>query len=449
MARIPRDVRDVLDRCEQEFAPTVWRRFFAMLLVAILLRGRRTVLRLYDLADRLAPGHFSSLHRVFSHRRWRPSALARIVAGALVDRFAPEGVLQIVGDDTVSQHRGERVYGKACHRDAVRSAHGHLVHRWGHKWVVLCLRVQVPGTARTWALPVLVALYRTPELNALEGRRHKTPADLMQGLLALWMRWFPERRSVFAGDGAYGTHKLARFARRHRARLCLVSKFYTDAVLHELPPRRRKGQKGRNKVRGKRLPTPEQAVKSSKRWRKLVVSWYGGGQREIEVVSRIGHWYRQGHGLVLVRWVYVRDLSGTHRDECFMSTDESLSQTEIVQSFVGRWDIEVMYEEMREHLGLERNRGRRKQTVLRVEPCLFGLYSLITLWFACLPGDPLKLIVVTWPGKKSITFSDAISVVRREAWAIYINQTTVLGPVVDKLTPTQRRSLCEVLALAA
>ena len=28
------------------------------------------------------------------------------------------------------------------------------------------------------------------------------------------------------------------------------------------------------------------------------------------------------------------------------------------------WDIEVMYEEMREHLGLERNRGRCKQTVL-------------------------------------------------------------------------------------
>ena len=132
-----------------------------------------------------------------------------------------------------------------------------------------------------------------------------------------------------------------------------------------------------------------------------------------------------------------------------MATDDTLSEREIVESFVGRWDIEVMYEEMREHLGLERNRGRCKQTVLRVEPCLFGLYSLIALWFACLPGDPLNRIVVTWPGKRSITFSDAIAAVRREAWAIYINQTTILGPVVEKLDRRQRQSLIDVLALAA
>ncbi len=150
--------------------PSVWNRFFSMLLVAILLRERRTVLRLYDLAERLVPGRFSSLHRIFSHRRWRASALAQVLATALVDHFAPSGVLQIVGDDTVSQHRGEGVYGNACHRDAVRSAHGHLVDRWGHKWVVLALRVRVPGTTRTLALPVLIAPYRTSELNAREGR---------------------------------------------------------------------------------------------------------------------------------------------------------------------------------------------------------------------------------------------------------------------------------------
>lgn len=226
-------------------------------------RGRRTILRLYDLTERLVTGHFSSWHRVFSHRRWRLSALAKILATAWGDHFAPTGVLQIVGDDTVNQHRGVGVYGKACHRDAVRS---HLVHRWGHKWVALALRVRVPGTSRTWALPVLIALYRTPELNAREGRRHKTTAELMQGLLVLWMRWFPERKSAFSGDGACGTHRLARFAWRHRSRLGLVSKFYTDAVLHQLPPHQRQGQKGRNKVRGRRLTTSGQAIKSSKRW---------------------------------------------------------------------------------------------------------------------------------------------------------------------------------------
>ena len=93
MARIPQKVQDVLDRCEQEFAPSVWQRFLAMLLIAILLRGRRTILRIFDLAQYVVPGHFSSWHRVFSHRRWNTTALARILARALVDHFTPTGRL--------------------------------------------------------------------------------------------------------------------------------------------------------------------------------------------------------------------------------------------------------------------------------------------------------------------------------------------------------------------
>jgi len=449
MARIPRSVGNVLKGWRSEFSPTVWNRFFAILMTAILIRGRRTILRVHTLADQLAPGHVSSLHRVLSHRRWSIMALAKILAVTVVETLVPEGTLELVGDDTVSQHRGAKVYGKACHRDAVRSAHGHLVHRWGHKWVVLALRVQVPGASRTWALPVLVALYRSPELSLAEGRRHKTPADLMRGLLAQWMRWFPQRNSVFAGDGAYGTHKLARFAQRHRRRLALVSKFYGDAVLHEPPPRRRAGQRGRNKVRGARLPTPDEVVATRARRKTLVVCWYGGGQRTIQVISRVGHWYRQGHGLVCIRWVHVRDVTGTHRDECLMTTDETLSPQEIVESFVGRWDIEVTFEEMREHLGLEKTRGRCERTVLRAEPCLFGLYSLIALWFSALPTGTQQRIVVSWTGKASITFSDAIASVRRQVWTIYINQHPKLKPAVDKLSAREKTALIRTIALAA
>ena len=191
MRRLPAAVRRLFDGFSKEFATSVWQRFLGMLLAAILLRGRRTVWRLMLFSSVQIGGHFSSFHRVFSHRRWSSKALAHRLAVALVQRFVPEGPLLLVGDDTVSQHRGEYVYGKGCHRDAVRSSHGHLVHRWGHKWVVLALRIQVPGTERTWALPVLVALYHTPEESEKLGLRHKTPPELMQGLLALWLHWFP------------------------------------------------------------------------------------------------------------------------------------------------------------------------------------------------------------------------------------------------------------------
>ena len=45
----------------------------------------------------------------------------------------------------------------------------------------------------------------------------------------------------------------------------------------------------------------------------------------MEVVTGTGHWYKSGRPLVAVRWVFVRDLTGTHRDEYFFTTDSTMS----------------------------------------------------------------------------------------------------------------------------
>ena len=67
----------------------------------------------------------------------------------------------MVGDDTVESHPGRKVYGKARHRDPVRSSHSYTAWRYGHKWVVLAVLVKFPFATRPWALPVLIDLYRS------------------------------------------------------------------------------------------------------------------------------------------------------------------------------------------------------------------------------------------------------------------------------------------------
>lgn len=449
MGKIPHTVRLLLDDLSREFSPSVWIRFRSMLMAAVMITGSRTVWRLYRLAGVETAGHFSSFHRVFSHRRWRSIRLAHLLATVLVEFFVPGGVLELVGDDTVCQHRGEKVYGKGCHRDAVRSSHQHLVHRWGHKWVVLALRVHVPGVARTWALPVLVALYRTPEESRACSVRHKTPTQLMRGLLAVWIRWFPARISIFSGDGGFASHSLTAYAARHHKQLRLVSKFNPGAVLHSPPPKRHKKQMGRPRIVGKRQPSPAQAVARTGQRDRLTVCWYGGRKRRIEIVSEVGHWYRQGQGLVPVRWVYVHDLSDTHRDEYFYSSDATMTPRQIIESFVGRWDIEVTFAEMRAHLGLEKSRGRCRKTVLRVEPCLFCLYSLVAYWFANLPARQNKEIHVPWLGKTSLTFSDALVAVRSNLWRQQLFQRTGKSKPADKLSTRAKNAIIRLLALAA
>ena len=61
------------------------------------------------------------------------------------------------------------------------------------------------------------------------------------------------------------------------------------------------------------------------------------------LLTGTGLWY--SHGVATeIRWVYVRDRQGTHRDDCIFSTDVSLSPKRIVGLFTRRWAIEVAFE---------------------------------------------------------------------------------------------------------
>src|SRR5262249_9997619 len=148
----------------------------------------------------LTAGDPASYHRVLSLAQWSGLSLAALLTRFVLRHFWPQGRVRRAGDDTVTEHPGKEVHGKARHRDPVRSSHSYTAWRWGHKGVVLAVLVQFPFARRPWALPVLVALYRSPEDNRKRGRPHKTPAQLLQLLLRLLWPWFPDRQFLFAGD---------------------------------------------------------------------------------------------------------------------------------------------------------------------------------------------------------------------------------------------------------
>jgi DDE superfamily endonuclease len=441
---------DLVKALAAAFTRPTAERFVVLLFAAILTTGCRTIINLLRTVNHLAPGHPSSYHRVFSKRRWSLWRLGRALAGYILARWLPAGTVPLAGDDTVAEHRGKKVYGKACHRDAVRSTHSYTAYRWGHKWVVLALLVKFRFATRPWALPVLVALYHSEEWNQEHGRRHKTPCELLRQMLAVLLRWFPERRFCLTADGNFATHELAAFAQRHQQRLALVSKFYADANLYAPPPVvRGKKPSGRPRGKGAKLPKPEEVVTKTARQQKLNVAWYGGGRRDISVVSATGHWYKSGRGLVPVRWVYVRDRTGTHRAEYFFTTDLDLTVQQIVERYTGRWNIETMFQEMRSYLKLEKTRGWTEKTVLRTAPCLFGLYAVIALWYGDLPARWRRQQLVTYAGKRDVTFSDAITAVRRWLWGEWVFETPEHKGALAKIPPRLRTAVLQAVAPAA
>jgi hypothetical protein len=413
---------------------------------AILTKGRRTLANLLRTVADLTEGDSSSYHRVLSLAQWSALSLAAILVRFLIQHFWPHGRIRIVGDDTVSEHPGKKVHGKARHRDPVRSSHTYTAWRYGHKWVVLAVLVRFPFATRPWALPVLVDLYRSAADNRQRRRPHRTPAQLMCRLLRLLLLRCPGRCFLFVGDAGYGTHEVARFVYRHRGRLTLVSKLHPDANLFGPPPPYT--GKGRPRVKGKPLLKPRQAVEQRLRFRRLTVGWYGGGTRQVQAASGTGHWYKSGRGLAPIRWVFVRDREGTHRDEYFFTTDLDLAPAVVIGHYTGRWNIETTFEELRAHLGLETTRGWCRHTVLRAAPCLFGLYTVVALLYYALP-EAKRVGSVTWPGKEKTTFSDALASVRRWLWSEGVFPQTDGGAAVEKLPPTLREIILSALAPAA
>jgi hypothetical protein len=446
---VPVRATPVLTMFRPAFSAPTYRRFLVLTMAAVLTTGRRTITNLLRTARSQAPGHMSSYHRVLSQRRWSTWALARTLLAFLLDHVVPPGPVLLAGDDTVTEHPGPHVFGKGRHRDGVRSTHSYTAYRWGHKWVVLSVLVKLPFATRPWALPVLVALYHPPEWDRVHRRRHKTPAHIARLLLARLMRWFPERHFIIVGDTGYGTSETARFCRQHHCRLTLVSKVYGDAALYEPPPTRRRSTIGRPRVKGQKLPSPQEVVARSTGRTRLMVVWYGGTSRNIEVVTGTGHWYRIGEALVAVRWVYVHDCTGTHRDGYLFTTDLSLGPQRIVECYTQRWSIETTFQECREYLKLESTKGYSQQTVLRFTPCVFGLYTLVVLLYLQLPRPASTPRALLWQGKSTVTFSDMMTGVRRALWAHWCFHTQADVQGFSKLSPSLQEAILYALAPAA
>jgi hypothetical protein len=447
MFQVPQAVQDVMVTLSPAFTKPTAGRMLAFTLATILTLGRRTVTATLIVACGLLTGHFTTYYRLFSRPVWSTWFVGRLLARLIIDLVPPEEPIGLVVDDTTTEHPGRHVWGKAKHRDAVRSSQTLTKWIWGHKWVVLAVTIRFPWTNRPWALPVLCALYTPPKESERLGRKHRTSGELARVLTKRLIGWFPEHRFVLTGDGDYSTHEMTRFAHRHRKQLTFVGRFYANANLHEEPPEY--SGNGRPRVKGRRQPKPEE-VATIKRGHYTQVAWYGGGERRVKLVRGEGNWFKAGFGLVPVSFVYVEDREGTHRPEYFYSSEPDWSGPAIVESYVSRWAIEVTFWECKQRLGLGSPRRFSRKAVQRVEPWLLSLFSLVSLIYHH-HQTTHAVPIPSWPWyEKTVpTFSTVLSEVRRLIWKEWVFQQPQFVGAIDKLPDKLKDYLLNRLTMAA
>ncbi len=454
MNHLPAAVSRVLEPFAPAFRRPTWVRARLLLVGAILCPGARTVAAALRTLGLEHGRGFSSYHRVLSRARWSGLALSRILLVRLVAAFVPAGTeLVFAVDETLERRRGERIQAKGLYRDNARSSKSIHVKAHGLRWISVMLLTPVPWATRLWALPFLTLLTPSERCCRIRGVRYKRVSHWARQAMLQLRRWLPGRRIVLVGDNNYSAIEL--LARAFRAQVTVVTRLRLDAALYDpAPPRAEFRPRGRPPKKGARHPTLKARLEDpSTVWRRCSLTWYGGKTREIDLITGTAVWFHNGLPPVAIRWVLLRDPQGKFEPQALVTNEPELTDEQIIDYFLRRWQIEVTFAEVRAHLGVETQRQWSDRAIERTTPALFALFSITTLCAHESLGQASPPVrAAAWYAKSEATFSDILAFVRRPLWLVHfdhIKQTSAPETDVVVIPSSLFRRWHDALGFAA
>ena len=337
----PEVIVSLLKPFENLFDPRTWRKAQLLAVGAILSPGKRTVSAALSALGMRDDADFSLYHHVLNRARWKPLSVSRVLLTMLIEWLHRDGGTLVFGmDETIERRNGKRISALGWYRDPTRSSHSHTVKTTGLRWVSMMWLSRVPFAGRHWALPFLTALAPSSALCRRTGAPPKTLIDVARQMMMCLRRWLPEHDLVVVADGGYSVKALLRSAQLLSEPIIFVTRLRMDASLHAPAPQRRRGQRGRPRVVGDKLPGLAKALcDPSTVWETIEVGWYGSTTRTLQVASGVAVWYNRSKPTpaVHIRWVLVRDPLGELSPQTLACTDTDADPRLIVEWFALRW----------------------------------------------------------------------------------------------------------------
>jgi len=419
MLTLPDEYSTLFTQLRPCFSKRAWKLVMVLLVGAILAPGKRTVTAVLRIMGLSQEQHFQNYHRVLNRAVWSNLVLSLVLLRLLLNVFLSSGPVVIGIDETIERRRGEKIKAKGIYRDPVRSSKSHFVKASGLRWISMMLLVRVPWAKRIWGLPFLTALAPSERNYESSARRHKKLTDWARQMGMQVRRWLPNRKLILVADSSYAALELLHSLASLPKPVYMVTQLRLDAALYEPAPQPKSRPVGRPRKKGRRLPKLSQVlVNKQTDWETVRVdNWYGQGSTQVEITSDIAVWYHSGMPAVPIRWVLIRDPNGKFETKALLCTDQSAVPTQILKWFVRRWQVEVTFQEVRTHLGVETQRQWSDKAIARTTPILMGLFSWVTLLANQSQADgKFPIRQAAWYAKTTPTFSDAIALVRRRIW---------------------------------
>jgi DDE superfamily endonuclease len=399
---------------------------FLILLTGWIFAPRRTITGMLVAAGVAGTQHHAAFHRVFSAARWSLDQLGLIVF-LLLKGLLPEGTVKLSLDDTEAHKRGLKVYGVGMHHDPLLSTRKQPVLTWGHVWVTLAVRVELPCCpGHIFSLPILFRLYLNRDAAARARRVHRARTELAVELLEVLCAAHPELHFHLVADTTYGGESVL----GHLPANCdMTSRLPMNARLYAAPPPREPSARGRPRKRGAKMPTPVQMLRQQ--GRRVTHAVYGCKQKA-RVVDAVARWHNVPERPLKI--IAVQPLRGGRPDQAFYSTRVEDTAEQVIVGYAGRWSIEETNRGDKGDLGFEEPQGWSRLAVLRTAPIAMLLYSLIVLWFARVGHTLYRPLVRPWYRHKTQpSFADMLRTLRRESLLAMISAQVVEGRLPQNL----------------
>ena len=308
---------------------------------------------LTELAMMVNPKKYPSIQKLFSRVKFDYVAIQIEIIVMILMFFNIDKISVSIDDSIVYRSRKEKVPNGYKQFD-----HAHKANRssfvFGQKWLVFGLIIEIDD--RRITIPLFIYLVK-PQKNLILTttailKKIKQVIDkrgLSIEVEILTDSWFARARLILRT--------------KHQYSFSTITMARKDLAIYKLPPFRRKGAKGRPKIKGKPIkPKPEDLKKSR------ILNIYG---REVKVKYKeaIGKARFLKYETVKAVWVFFEDSKSMR---LIISTNEKLLGEEIIKRYAKRWDIEPMFNELK-------NRFRFKDIMMHTQQSYYQ-FLYFKLW---------------------------------------------------------------------
>ncbi|MEA2028780.1 MAG: transposase, partial [Campylobacterota bacterium] len=294
-----------------------------------------------------------SIHKLFSRVNFDYIAIQIEIIVMILLFFKIDKVSISIDDSIVYRSRKKKVPNGHKQFDHAQKAN-RSSYVFGQKWLAFGLIIEIGGKSIT--LPLFIYLVK-PKKNLIST----TAAILKKMKKVLDKRGLSIEVEILT-DSWFARARLI-LQTKHRYAFSTITMARRDLAIYKLPPVRRKGTKGRAKKKGKRIKPKLEDLKKSR-----TLNIYG---KEVKVRYKevIGKARFLKYETIKAVWV-VFDNSQSMR--LLISTNEKLSGEEIIKRYSKRWDIEPMFNELK-------NRFRFKDIMMHTQKSYYQ-FLYFKLW---------------------------------------------------------------------